>query len=251
MSFKWQIGLCAASLGCSYGADDLHIQPESGPDWSCVGQGAPLRSTDAIDLELRVRNLPSNELLQNVTGTACADISCTPPVAVAEGVNGVLHFPQMDPMFRGSIELRSPEQMSAIVDLLRPIGAMRELPELRMLTKMAFEKYAEVGSGKTLDQTLGHALFWVVDCAGKRAPGVSFVPVDKVAPNTQGYYASDMELPSINLDRTKEHGGGGMINLPPGFPQFRAVLAEDQTVIAEFPTLIIADTITFFLIEPE
>ena len=250
MRFEWQSWVCIACLGCSYGADDIRIT-ESGADWSCLGKGSPLRTTELIDLELPVRNLPSRQLLKQVTGSVCADVSCSPPLAVAEGIDGVLHFPQMDPMFRGSIELRSPDQMSAIVDLLRPIGAMRELPELRMLSKSNLETYAYIGAMATLDVTLGHALFWVVDCAGKRAAGISLESFDKVLPNTQSYYASDIELPSITLDRTEENGGGGIINLPVGFPRFRAVRAADGAVIADFPTQIKADTTTFFLIEPE
>jgi len=251
---RWlALGLGLSSAGCGYvsGASELEIvdAPELAERWSCVGEGAPLLETQPVAFTSSVRNLATNRLVDAVSARFCEGEPCA-PVAEVEGRNGTLEFPPIDPEFRGYIELESPGMLPAVVELLRPIGAMRRLPELRLLAAAALKTYAS-SLGETVDDGLGQALFWAEDCSGEPAPGVSIAAIDGVLENTRSYYVVDFELPTNAIDRTQPSGGGGFINLAPGFPRFEAHLADTRTTIARFAARVRPGTLTFFVVEPE
>ena len=251
---RWLVlGLSLASAGCGYfsGASELEIvdSPELAEQWACLGQGAPLLETDPLEVSAPVRNLATNRLVDSVTARFCEGEPCV-PIFEVESVDGVLTFPPNDPEFRGYVELESPGMLPAVVELLRPLGAMRTVPELRVLAAAALKTYAS-SLGETVDESLGQALFWVQDCAGAPAPGVTLDALDGVLENTRDYYVVDFELPSDSTDRTQNSGGGGFINVEPGFPRFEARLADGGRTISEFVARVRPGTITFFVVEPE
>jgi hypothetical protein len=252
---RWlALGLGLSSAGCGYfsGASDLEIvdSPELSEQWACLGQGAPLLETEPIRFSAPVRNLATNRLVETVTARFCEGEPCNTPLAEVEGVDGVLTFPPIEPEFRGYLEIESPGMLPAVVELLRPIGAMRRLPELRLLAAAALNAYAS-SLGKSVDEELGQALFWAEDCAGDPAPGVAVEAVDGVLEDTKNYYVVDFELPTDAIDRTQKSGGGGFINLSPGFPRFEAHLAEGGSRISSFAARVRPGTVTFFVVEPE
>lgn len=246
------LGLSSAGCGYFSGASELEIvdSPELAEPWTCLGEGSPLIELDPITFSAPVRNLATNRLVDSVRARFCEGEPCNTPLAEVEGVDGVLTFPPIEPEFRGYIELESPGMLPAVVELLRPIGAMRKLPELRVIAAAALTTYAS-SLGKSVDEELGQAMFWVEDCAGDPAPGVSVEAVDGVLENTRNYYVVDFELPTDAIDRTQKSGGGGFVNLSPGFPRFEARLAEGQTTISSFAARVRPGTVTFFVVEPE
>ncbi|MDQ2644015.1 MAG: hypothetical protein M3020_09385 [Myxococcota bacterium] len=251
---RWLLlGFGLSGAGCGYvsGASELEIVdlPPLPEEWACLGEGAPLIQTEPIAFSAPVRNLATNRLVESVSARFCEGEPCI-PVAEVEGVDGVLSFPPVEPEFRGYIELESPGMLPAVVELLHPIGAMRSLPELRLLSADALATYAS-SLGRTVDAGLGQALFWVRDCGGEPAPGVSLRALDGVLDNTRDYYVVDFKLPSDATDRTQNSGGGGFVNLEPGFPRFEARLAADGTTISRFVARVRPGTVTFFVVEPE
>lgn len=246
--------LALSSAACGYvsGASELEIidEPPEDPAFACVGEGAPLLHSEPLNVSAPVRNLATNQLLERVVGRFCEGEPCLAPVAEVEAVDGVLTFPPIDPSFRGYLELESPGMMPAVVELLRPIGAMRNFPELRMISALALKAYAS-SLMETVHDELGQALFWVEDCTSAPAPGVTVETLDAVLPSTRSYYVVNFELPSPSIDRTQESGGGGFINLPTGFPRFAARRATDQRTLATFAARVRPGTVTFFVVEPE
>ena len=248
------LAVSLSSLACGYvsGASELEIVDASAEEqaWGCIGEGAPLLTTDPVAFSAPVRNLASNKLLDDVVGRICEGEPCTSPLAEARAVDGVLTFPPVDPSFRGYLELESPGMMPAVVELLHPIGAMRKFTELRMLATLALKAYSSSLQAE-VDEELGQALFWVQNCSGEPAPGVTVDLLDAGLPNTGSYYVVNFELPSPSIVETQESGGGGFVNLPPGFPRFAARRASDQRTIATFAARVRSRTVTFFVIEPE
>jgi len=246
------LGCAFACGGCGYvsGASELEIvdEPELPEHWACVGEGTPLLVTEPLVFSTAVRNLATNRLVDSVTARLCEGEPCE-VMAEVEGVDGVLTFPPIDPEFRGYVEIESPGMLPAVVELLRPLGSMRRLPEARLLAPAALNAYAS-SLGEDVDESLGQALFWAEDCDGEPAPGVTVEALDGVLESTKNYYVVDFELPSASLDRTQRSGGGGFINLSPGYPRFEARL-EDGTTLSRFAARVRPGTITFFVIEPE
>jgi hypothetical protein len=138
----------------------------------------------------------------------------------------------------------------ALIELSRPIGAMRALSELRMVDAPTLDAFA-TQLGSTVDPALGHALFWAQDCAGQRAPGVSVEALGELSPSTRSYYVVDFKLPSDSVDQTDISGGGGFIDLPAKGTTFDARRATTHELISRLPGRIRPGTVTFLPIEPD
>jgi hypothetical protein len=247
------LGLCLANAACGYvsGASDLEIVGAAeDPKWACIGEGAPLLRSEDVEVSAKIRNVATNDLIDEVVGRFCMGEPCTSPIAEVGAVDGTLTFPPISPSFDGYLELESPGMLPAVVELLRPIGAMRELPELRMIQAVSLKFYA-ASLQESIDDALGHALFWVQDCAGEPAAGVTIEPLDAVLATTRGYYVVDGKLPSPSIGETQQSGGGGFINLRTGYRLFAARLASDQRTISSFAARIRPGTVTFFVVQPE
>jgi len=236
------------NLACDYGVSELKISPDA-PDWSCIGQGTPLLTNELLDISLPIKELGNDQPLDGVTATFC-DAVCDPPVATATSVDGMLRFSGIDPNQRGYIELEAPGLMPTLVNLLRPIGSMPKLPELRMFDPRALALFAGE-LNQTINPESGEVLYWAEDCTGKPVAGVALQALDEMADDTVSYYAADPQTPSTSLKSTAKQGGGGIINVPPGFPLFRAVRVEDGVTLSEFPVHVLAGTATLFVAIPE
>lgn len=236
------------SLACDYGVSELKISDDA-PDWSCIGQGTPLLTNEPLDFTLPIKELGNDQPLDGVSATFC-DAVCDPPVATATSSNGMLSFSGIDPNQRGYIELAASGLMPTIVNLLRPIGSMPKLPELRMFDPRALDFFAGE-LNQTINPKSGEVLYWAEDCTGKPVAGVELEPLDAVANDTVSYYAADPQTPSTSLKSTAKQGGGGIINVPPGFPRFRAARFADGVTLAEFPAHVVAGTATLFVVIPE
>lgn len=251
-------GLTLPSIGCQYvsGVHELEIAPAStgakkGPDWSCLQDALAKAVSGPIAYEGQVRNVPGTQIIRDVTARLCdtADADCEHPLESALAPDGLVRF-SIDPTFNGYLELESPGQMQAVVELSRPIGAMRVLPELRMLDARTLGLFA-ASMDATINQDDGHLLFWVEDCLGKRASGVRVEATGELSPETRNYYVLDQKLPSATMQQTDASGGGGIINLPRDVTTFNAYRADTGQLISKFPARIRPGQVTFVAIEPD
>ncbi len=245
--------------GCQYvsGVTELEIADRpvvTGP-WDCLGQPTPV-PTGTVEYAQPVRNLTNGSIPADVVVEVCdsSALACVRPLLTTTPVDGVvrLSFPAD---FIGYLQLDSQEVMPAIVEMTRPIGAMRVLPELRMVDTNTMKAFAAM-MGVTIDETRGHALFWAIDCRGNRTAGVS-VTAGSADASTKRYYVLDTKLPSVSVDRTDSSGGGGFINLPidvttdETFVTFDATRADTGARISQFSARIRAGHVTYFQIEPD
>jgi hypothetical protein len=253
-------------LGCQKvsNVDDLEIVVLDVPDsqWGCLSTSSPTETKDVVHYQGSVSFVPSNEPVRDVTVRLCetdddADNHCSRPVLPAiHSADGLVEFDVVG-TFNGYIELSSPNALPAVIEIWRPLGRMRVLPELKMLKPETLTAFATIMQ-EPIVPGLGHAMFWVEDCHGKRAAGgrVRVVENDgeraaQLSPSTNNYYAVDGRLPSVSVDETDGSGGGGIINLPPTFWTFEGLLASDERRIANFAARIRADQVTTFIVEPD
>jgi hypothetical protein len=240
--------------GCQYisGVADLNIDSETtGPDWTCLGHQVTREVTGTVNYEGSVRNVAGNVVIPSVTARFCrsSEEPCTDPLLTTQSVGSVLKF-SIDSSFDGYIELDSPGMMPAVVELSRPIGAMRALPELRMLDATTLARFA-FSMGSQVDTNFGSALFWAEDCSGRRGAGVSVRALGDLPEQFAQYYVVDQKLPSVSVHMTDASGGGGFINLPNTFVTFEALRAETMELISTFPGRIRPGQVTFMVIEPD
>jgi hypothetical protein len=246
-------------VGCQYvsGAAELEIvdQPTDAGPWGCVGHRPPAL-TGTVNYAQPIRNLADDSIPAGVVVKVCgsADLTCSDPLVTTVPVDGTVTF-TVPADFIGYLELDGPLLMPTIVELTRPIGAMRVMPELRVVGVQTFTAFAALMHVQ-VDATRGHALFWAVDCQGNRAAGISAEALGADS-STQKYYVLDGKLPSLSVDRTDSYGGGGFVNLPilasenETFETFRAFRAETGARISEFSARIRAGHVTCFQIEPD
>lgn len=250
-----KLGVLLLLCGCQYvsGVSDLEIvEPASaGPDWSCLGQSTPRTVSGTVSYEGPVRDLATFRILDDVVVRFCqsGDEPCASPVLSATATNGIVSF-SIEASFDGYIELESPGMVPALIELSRPIGAMRTLTELRMVDAATLDAFA-TQLNASVDAALGHALFWAQDCAGQRASGVSVEALGELSPSTRNYYVVDFKLPSDAVDQTDVSGGGGFINLPAKGMTFDARRSSSQALVSRFPGRIRPGQVTFLAIEPD
>jgi hypothetical protein len=240
--------------GCQYlsGVNDLEIVTPNGPDWSCLGRPSTQPRPNTVTYEGAARNLAGNAILQEVTIRFCASSAvsdCGVPLLSVSTTNGIVRF-TVDAAFNGYLELESPGMMPGIIELSRAIGEMRELPELRMVDALTMNLFAS-NMGAEINPSDGHALFWVDDCAGHRAPGVTVNATGGLATDTAQYYVVDKKLPVGSMAETDASGGGGFINIPPNIVAFEARRAATKELISTFSGRIRAGQVTFMMVEPD
>jgi hypothetical protein len=249
-----RLGALLLLCGCQYvsGANDLEIaEPSVGPDWICLGQSTPRVVSGTVSYEGPVRDLATFRILDDVVVRFCqsGDEPCASPVLTVTPINGSIAF-TIDATFDGYVELESPGMVPALIELSRPIGAMRTLSELRMVDAATLGAFANQLNA-SVDAALGHALFWAQDCAGQRAPGVSVEALGELSPSARSYYVVDFKLPSDTVDQTDVSGGGGFINLPAKGMTFDARRASTGELISRLPGRIRPGQVTFLPIEPD
>ncbi|MFZ5890093.1 MAG: hypothetical protein ACOY0T_03415 [Myxococcota bacterium] len=245
---------------CQYVSEVNELTFAAAPsgDWSCLKSTQSQTPPLSLHYAGAVTRIASNTPISNVTARLCKtdDDDCVDSIIPElESPDGFFEF-DVPGAFNGYIELESPAMLPAIVEVWRPIGLMRVLPELKMLDATTLNAFAARMSAE-IDPTLGHALFWTEDCSGARASGVTVKPLEgpagtaaQLAPNSHAYYAVAGRLPSVSVDRTDFSGGGGFINLPPTYWTFVAYRAEDQAPIARFAARIRPGHTTLFIVEP-
>lgn len=248
------VGHVLLSSGCQYlsGVNDLEIvtSTEVAPDWSCLGRSSNSNFSGARSYERKILNLANDEIVSDAVVRLCEtnDVDCKDPLPGVETTDGTVRF-TVDVSFNGYLELESPEMLPGRVELSRPIGAMHELPDPRMVDPVTLNRFAAIMDVE-VNPAYGHALFWVNDCASRRAPGVAVEALGQLAQETEQYYVVD-KRPSNTLDRTEDAGGGGFINLPETLMTFKARRAETLELISTFPGRIRAGHVTFMMIEPD
>lgn len=244
-----------AMCGCQYlsGASELAVvgAESQQPSWDCRGKPLKFDPNYVVPYARPVRNLADDSVIEDVEVWACesADQDCANPAATDLDKDGEIKF-DLKASFFGYFILSSPGMMPAIVELSRPVGQMRALPELRMVESAKFLQFS-AAMGVIPDETLGHAQYWVYDCDSERASGVMVDVADKLPESATKYYALDGRLPLTSIDRTDEYGAGGFANLPAGFLAFRAYVAADGSTISEFAARIRPGHITYMVIEPD
>jgi hypothetical protein len=255
---RFAVACAVMSAGCQIvsGVNDLEIRASSGPDWSCLAARKPPPPQELVSYSGVVRRLGNNQPVLDAIARLCHpdDEPCAEPVlppVVAR--DGLLEF-EVAGSFNGYIELTSAALMPGLVELSRGIGQMRALPEFRMVEPETMQLFAAKMMAE-IEPGLGHALFWVEDCQGARAPGVS-VEVQLAAPaelpeTSRAYYVIDTRLPSTAVHETDASGAGGFINLPTTFITFSAFRAADHAHISTFSARIRAGEVTFFIVEPD
>ncbi|HEY5962209.1 MAG TPA: hypothetical protein VIV60_36885 [Polyangiaceae bacterium] len=243
--------------GCQYvsGVAELNIGADkvAATPWDCLGVGKrdDPKPRPTVEYVGSVWNISGTSVLADVVLRLCqtTDESCSAPVLSVASVDSVIRF-TVDSSFAGYVELESPGMMPAVVELSRPIGSMRTLPEFRMLDVFTLELFA-LNMGKRIDASLGHALYWTEDCSGSRAPGVSVKALGDLTDETAQYYVVDRKLPSASVTMTDASGGGGFINLPITYVTFEAFRADTKQTISTFPGRIRPGQVTFMVVEPD
>jgi hypothetical protein len=249
------LGWLCSVTGCQYvsGVSDLRVQEGASdqPNWSCRNHPRNGDASAKVKYSQPIRNLADDSIIEDVSVKICSntDTDCTAPIVETTPVDGIVAF-TLDASFTGYIELSSPRMMPAIVELTRPVGKMRLLPELRMVTPSMFQLFSRL-VGVTPDPLLGYAQFWAYDCDAERASGVQVRVMDEHAASAKNYYVMDGKLPSLAADQTDEYGASGFVNLPPGVLTFRATNAQDDTVITQFAARVRPGQITCAVIEPD
>lgn len=260
--------LCAAlaCLGCERLSNVDHLRivepPDADDEWACLSSRQPADLPDTVRYRGAVSFVPSNEPVMDVVVRLCettddADGRCSKPVLdPIHSPDGAIEF-EVAGTFNGYIELTSPNAVPTVVELWRPIGRMRVLPELKMLKPETLSAFAAVMK-TAIEPDLGHAMFWIENCSGERAAGGRVEVIDnddqqaaQLAPSTVGYYAVDGRLPSVSVGETDASGGGGIVNLPPFFWTFEGLVAADSRRITRFAARIRAGQITTFVVEPD
>jgi hypothetical protein len=262
--FRFACALLCLSCEQLSNVDDLDIVEQNEPEseWGCLDTPASTVTPGPVHYRGAVTFVPSNEPVPDVVVRLCenaddADQSCSRPVLPPiHSPDGRVEF-DVAGTFNGYIELTSPNAVPTVVEIWRPLGRMRVLPELKMIkpeTLGAFATIMQVG----IDPALGHAMFWVENCLGQRASGGRLKVIEsdqqqaaQLSPRTIGYYAVDGRLPSVSVDETDGSGGGGVINLPPTFWTFEGLLGSEERPITRFAARIRAGQITTFIVEPE
>jgi hypothetical protein len=258
----WGLASVFFCVGCQYVSkvSDLEIERSTLPDWSCLDSPKERADTTLVKYVGPVRQVLTDEPVLNVDARLCRSDSsdgcsqlATPPIHASDGI---VHF-EVPGTFNGYIELESPGMMPAVIELWRPVGLMRLLPELKMIQPEMLSFFASK-QGATIDFTLGHALFWVEDCKGQRASGVRVHALEskddsgpKLLPNTRGYYAVGGRVATLGVDQTDDSGSGGIVNLPINDWTFEARRAVDDRVIARLGARIRPGQTTFFVVEPD
>jgi hypothetical protein len=248
--------------GCQYvsGVDDLKIQSDVADSaWGCLdtrdSRVAPASKAYADFVTL----VPNGATVENVVARVCAndDATCAEPLLPPiHAPDGRVEF-EVAGNFNGYIELESPDTLPGVVELWRPIGQMRVLPEMKVIRAETLQAFAVV-SQVTVEPELGHAMFWAENCLGERAAGVVVRPVEgepgspnQLVPGTHAYYAVDGRLPSVSVGATDASGAGGVINLRPTYWTFEASLAADHRHVATFAARIRPGQVTVFIVEPD
>lgn len=245
-----RIGCALLCASCQYvaGVDDLKIVET---DWTCLSTTLPPPRGGLVNYEGVVRNLAGNTTLNDVVARLCPrdEGTCSSPLlTVSTTTAGTLGF-TVDAAFDGYIELEGPGMMPAIVDLLKPIGSMRAHPEFRMIEPAVIEAYAKFLQSP-IEPDLGHLLFWAQDCAARRASDVVIERVSELHEKSTSYYV-ESGLPNPQATQTDRSGGGGFVNLPPGYLTFYARRASDVAAFTTFAVQIRAGHVTFVVIEPD
>jgi hypothetical protein len=252
--------LCSACQFVSNVNDlEIHEDPPIDVGWNCLGVPDQRATPTVVKYDGSVSLVPNGELVENAVLRVCKgdDDTCADPlVPPIYSPDGHVTF-EVPGGFNGYLELESPTAMPGRVEMVRPIGRMRLLPELKVIKRETFAAFATAGK-VAIDPDLGHVMFWVEDCGGQRASGVAIRVIEgpegnaaQLSPKTAAYYAVASRLPSIGLGQTDSTGGGGIINLPPVFWTFEAYLVADQRHIATVAARIRPGQVTVFVVEPD
>jgi hypothetical protein len=219
--------------------------------WACRGNNDGRSEPGPnVSVPLSILNFETGSPPSDLRVVACRAPGCNPPVwgPVGPGEDGraVLVLP---PDFKGFLEITSSSTLPTHVQLTRTVSKMGDVPEIELLTRATLG-YIAARSGVELEPDAALALFRAIDCSGIPAADVHFTL--RELPEARAFYLENSQ-PTFEDVGTGDEGGGGFINLPPGFATVRVTLGSGAGAVSlgEFGMALRSGWVTYASVEPE
>jgi hypothetical protein len=217
--------------------------------WGCVGHVDLVEtSSEPRDIHLSVVDLHS-VVPNGLSIVACRPLTCDVPFAGPFGPDedGTVRF-SLPSDFVGYLIAESPTTLPAIIQITRPVGKMPSFPPIVLLNPELTAALA-LKAGAVLDPSRGIVLLQVQDCLDGPGPGISFV-LQSPAAGAQVFYFAN-RYPSATETATDVVGGGGIVNVAPGFAGVEAIETATGRSIARFQVEVRAGWTTYAAVEPQ
>jgi hypothetical protein len=210
------------------GGVDAAPDAQEDPVWGCLGHVVwPMPTTTTVKLAIPFFDLIQMKPIFDITLKMCnrLDTSCSNPVRppVMPDADGLLRveaiarfdgygFIEASPM-AGADAGGSDRWIPSLLYFNPPLVRDITYGQIPLFSGDDLSILA-ASQGNTIDPTLGTVFIGALDCSGKPAAGVTWVPSSVVAGTKRFFYIDG--LPKESANATNETGFGGLINAPTG-----------------------------------
>lgn len=194
------------------------------PEWGCLADFAPpsVAAGSLVSYRLRFeRGRQANVPPEGLTLRLCRndDATCAAPIVdIPEpDATGLLTL-ELDPTFRGYLEVEAPDHMPSLAALPPRVVSPSEPQVIRLIERFDFFVLLST-TDIPYDSDRGFAIALTNSCLDQRAAGVVLSSLD-IDDLTAAYYYRDGQ-PDLEASQTDAQGAGGWSQLPVG-----AIVAE-------------------------
>jgi hypothetical protein len=211
------------------------------PEWACLENFAPPSVADGSLVSYRLRferggqpNVPPEGLTLRLCRND--DATCAAPIVdIPEpDATGLLTL-ELDPTFRGYLEVEAPDHMPSLASLPPLVISPSEPQIIRLIERLDFIGLIAT-TDLPYDSDRGFAIVLTNSCLDQRAAGVVLSSLD-IDEQTAAYYYRDGE-PDRDALQTDAQGAAGWSQLPVGTIVAEARRADtlEFVGVAEFPS---------------